>query len=147
MHVSLCIDVLGFDYINKFCMLYIVIFNFGLSENCTKLEKKSLWFGRLPSKCTNQILCASQKVRALKFKEVCKRAVNSFPLINNLIGSFRSENFNGETVEKSGVADWVFGVFYVLLSSFLEASEKMSKNIPASEFAFSLGLSPSAGVY
>ena len=39
MHVSLCLDVLGFDYINKFCMLYIVIFNFGLSENYTKFEK------------------------------------------------------------------------------------------------------------
>ena len=108
-------------------------------------------------------------------------------MINNLIGSFRSENFDGlnfiqgdghgsqvtglkqtsgSQMASVGVDDslkmfdqttntylggnnatnWVFGILYVLLSSFLGTYEKMS-NIPASEFAFSLGLSPSAGVY
>ena len=67
-----------------------------------------------------------------------------FPFINLY---FRSENVNGESVKENKVADWVFGILYFLVFGFLEFYEKISVNIPASEFAFSLGLSPSAGMY
>ena len=81
-------------------------------------------------------------ILTVKFKEVFNRAVNSYPF-NNLIRSCRSKNLNSASVEKDEFVDVVCGTLYFLVSIFLGAYEKI--RIP--EFAYSLALSPSAGMY
>jgi len=109
-----------------------------LTTNNSTMDSKSLKQSGLDKlTSTNSTLDKKSQMHSsedkLSFKNTTEAANNSI-----------SEKFNNGTVEKNGVADWVFGVLYILVSGFLEFNEKISENIPASEFAFSLGLSPSA---
>ena len=65
---------------------------------------------------------------------------------NNLICSYRSENINSGSVKEHKFVDVAFWILYIVSSVSLGAFEKITPYVPFN-FAYSVALSPSVGMY